>query len=363
MTARQNPATAQQRRVRVSAGLAELDIWLADQVRTGLAQSDRSFGAFETMAARMVDTQAPGVAAILRQVPAAVITRSDWPQVVLDRYARLHLLVTAHRRLDELPAPLAASVRSHIGYPTRTDAVRAEPAVRDQWMTVGLRVTEDERLYTRRTWLYGRRSGRWGLLIDHSFGSPGFAVEAPALGMMAEADLHFYPAAAPLRALWGAAHGGAEPFTTVPREAGSGIGAALDQYADALAADPWLSAWPMLLGDVVPVPGERGWQLAEPDGRAALPLATVEPPWELLGVLRWTSVDRHGRLDPKGLAAAVGAGLGRGDRCRRGGEWSGWTRGPRLGRIGVRGIARHRAASATDGRIDLRRRRGGGPAG
>lgn len=284
MTARQNPATAQQRRVRVSAGLAELDIWLADQVRTGLAQSDRSFGAFETMAARMVDAQAPGVAAILRQVPAAVITRSDWPQVVLDRYARLHLLVTAHRRLDELPAPLAASVRTHIGYPTRTDAVRAEPAVRDQWMTVGLRVTEDERLYTRRTWLYGRRSGRWGLLIDHSFGSPGFTVEAPALGMMAEADLHFYPAAAPLRALWGAAHGGAEPFTTVPREAGSGIGAALDQYADALAADPWLSAWPMLLGDVVPVPGERGWQLAEPDGRAALPLATVEPPWELLGV-------------------------------------------------------------------------------
>src|SRR5690606_9131506 len=110
VTARQNPATAQQRRVRVSAGLAELDIWLADQVRTGLAQSDRSFGAFETMAARMVDAQAPGVAAILRQVPAAVITRSDWPQVVLDRYARLHLLVTAHRRLDELPAPLAASV-------------------------------------------------------------------------------------------------------------------------------------------------------------------------------------------------------------------------------------------------------------
>ncbi len=282
VTARQSPASAQ-RRVRVSAGLAELDIWLADQVRTGLAQSDRSFGAFDTMAARMVDAQAPGVAAILRQVPAAVITRSDWPQVVLDRYARLHLLVTAHRRIDELAPPLAASVRTHIGYPTRTDSVRAEPAVRDQWMTLGVRVTEDERLYTRRTWLYGRRSGRWGLLIDHSFGSPGFAVEAPALGTMAEADLHFYPAAAPLRALWGAAHGGTEPFTTVPREPWPGIEAGLDRYAGALAADPWLGSWPMLLADVVPVPGEHGWQLAE-SGGTALPLATVEPPWDLLGV-------------------------------------------------------------------------------
>ncbi|WP_309138483.1 DUF5691 domain-containing protein [Nocardia cyriacigeorgica] len=316
-------AAAEQRRVRVSAGLAELDIWLADQVRTGLAQSDRSFGAFETMAARMVDAQAPGVAAILRQVPVAVITRPDWPQVVLDRYARLHLLVTAHRRLDELAPPLAASVRTHIGYPTKTDAVRVEPAVRDHWMTLGIRVTEDERLYTRRTWLYGRRSGRWALLIDHSFGSPGFAVEAPALGMMADADVHFYPAAAPLRALWGSAHGGAEPFTTVPHDSDTGIVPAMDRYADALGADPWLGAWPMLLTDVVPVADEQGGYLAQSDG-TALPLATVEPVWRLLGVsgghpvtvtAEWTdsgllplSVLSSGDVIDVGAVAGVGGG-------------------------------------------------------
>ncbi|WP_280232677.1 DUF5691 domain-containing protein [Nocardia cyriacigeorgica] len=325
MTARRNPGTAQQRRVRVSAGLAELDIWLADQVRTGLAQSDRSFGAFETMAARMVDAQAPGVAAMLRQVPAAVLTRSDWPQVVLDRYARLHLLITAHRRLDELPPPLAAGVRTHIGYPTKTDAVRAEPPVRDHWMTLGVRVTEDERLYTRRTWLYGRRGGRWALLIEHSFDTPAFAAEAPPLGGMTDADVHFYPAAAPLRALWGAAHGTAEPFTTVPRDTGSGIAAALDRYGEALGADPWLSAWPMMLSDVVPVPGEQCWYLAEPDG-TALPLATAEPPWRLLGVsgghpvavtAEWTdggllplSVLSSGEVIDVGAAAIAGGGRG-----------------------------------------------------
>ncbi|MFF0528857.1 DUF5691 domain-containing protein [Nocardia amikacinitolerans] len=211
-----NPATAEQRRVRVTAGLAELDIWLGDQVRTGLAQADRSYQAFETIAARMVDAQAPGVAGALRRLPLIMATRADWPEPVLREYARLHLLVAAHRRLDDLAPALRASVRTHIGYPNPAEAVRGEPPVRDQWMTLGVRSTEDDRLHTRRTWLYGRRTHRWALLVDHAFGAPAFPATAPVLGHMAEADLHYYPAAAPLRALWGERHGTDEPFTTLP---------------------------------------------------------------------------------------------------------------------------------------------------
>ncbi|MEU2253175.1 DUF5691 domain-containing protein [Nocardia xishanensis] len=211
-----NPATAEQRRVRVTAGLEELDIWLGDQVRTGLAQADRSYSAFESIAARMVDAQAPGVAGALRRLPLIMATRADWPEPVLREYARLHLLVVAHRRLADLPPALRASVRTHIGYPNPAESVRAEPVVRDQWMTLGVRSTEDDRLYTRRTWLYGRRTHRWALLVDHAFGAPAFPATAPVLGSMTEADLHYYPGAAPLRALWGERHGIDEPFTTLP---------------------------------------------------------------------------------------------------------------------------------------------------
>ncbi|WP_245668841.1 SWIM zinc finger family protein, partial [Nocardia xishanensis] len=211
-----NPATAEQRRVRVTAGLEELDIWLGDQVRTGLAQADRSYSAFESIAARMVDAQAPGVAGALRRLPLIMATRADWPEPVLREYARLHLLVVAHRRLEDLPPALRASVRTHIGYPNPAESVRAEPVVRDQWMTLGVRSTEDDRLYTRRTWLYGRRTHRWALLVDHAFGAPAFPATAPVLGSMTEADLHYYPGAAPLRALWGGRHGIDEPFTTLP---------------------------------------------------------------------------------------------------------------------------------------------------
>lgn len=280
-----DPATAQQRHERVEAGLAELGTWLADQVRTGLAQTDRSHAAFEAVAARLVDAQAPGPAAAIRRLPDAVVRRPDWPEVVLGRFAWLHLLITAHTKLDTLAAPLAAAVRSRIGYPTAADSVHAEPAVADRWLTVGMRTDEEERLHTRLTWLYGMRTGRWALLVDHSFGSPVFAAVIPPIGLAAEYDVHFYPVAAPLRAVAGPdrddkAPAAAEP----PGTAGSGsIAAALAAFAGAAAADPWLESWPVLLRGVTPAQQGEDWLLAEPDG-TALPLETPAQPWRLLAL-------------------------------------------------------------------------------
>ncbi|MGQ4600463.1 DUF5691 domain-containing protein [Nocardia sp. R6R-6] len=298
-----NPATAQQRRVRVTAGLEELDVWLGDQVRTGLAQSDRSFRAFEAIAARMVDAQAPGLASALRQLPTTASTRSDWPDVVLCEFARMHLLIAAHRQIDSAPPALRASIRTHIGYPTPAEAVRAETPVRDRWMVFGLRVTEEERLYTRRTWLHGRVTGRWALVVDHSFGSASFPADLPALGQLSDAELHFYPGAAPLRALWGERHGPAEPFTTLPADTDrpATLAAALADHAAALGADPWLRSWPMLLVDVVPARTEQGWYVTESEG-GALPIRAAESPWTLLAVSGGHPVTVLGEWNADGLA-------------------------------------------------------------
>ncbi|NNH69725.1 SWIM zinc finger family protein [Nocardia uniformis] len=213
-----NATTAGQRQARVTAGLADLDMWLADQVRTGLAQADRSHHAFETVAARMVDAQAPGLALTLRQFPR-IAARADWPHRLLREYGRLHLLIAAHQRLDQLSPALGSSIRTHIGFPTPVDSVRTEPSVRDHWMVLAARTSVEDALYTRRVWLRGRRTGRWALLLDHHHGSPSFPQDTPAPGFQVDADLHYYPAAAPMRAIWGERHSAPEPFTTIPRTA------------------------------------------------------------------------------------------------------------------------------------------------
>lgn len=299
-------AAVQQRHERVTAGTAELETWLTDQIRTGLARTDRSPGAFETVAARMIDAQAPGIAAVLRRLPALVVGRSNWPEVLLGRFAWLRLLLAAHATLDALPAPTAATVRTHIGYPTAADAVLAEPGVRDRWVTLGIRTREDDRLHTRHSWLYGVRTGRWAVLIDHSHGSPAFTTDIPPVGLVTERDVHFYPAAAPLRALAGTAS--TTPVAdsdAIAVLSGTGtIAAALQAFATAAAADPWLESWPVLLRTVVPVgpAGER--MLAEPDG-TAIHLAEPAEPARLLALSGGRPVTVFGLWTGRALEAVT----------------------------------------------------------
>ncbi|NKY49123.1 DUF5691 domain-containing protein [Nocardia vermiculata] len=278
------PSALEQRRPRVAAGLGELAIWLADQVRTGLAQADRSPAALEAMAARMVDAQAPGVAAALRQLPRRMHDCEHWHAVLLSEYARLHLLIDAHDRLEELPPESAAAVRTHIGYSVRADAVRdGEPAVPDEWLVLGVRITEEERVFTRRTLLRGRNTRRWAHILEHSFGGANFSGPLPAPGTSIEAELHFYPGAVPLRAVWGTHRRAPVPFTTIVAESAT-IAEQLTHHAGALSKDPWLRAWPVLLSEVVPVQNAPGWWLAESDGTAVPIAATADVPWQLIGL-------------------------------------------------------------------------------
>ncbi len=107
------------------------------------------------------------------------------PSRVLEQLGALHLLVQAHRRLDELPADLAATVRARIGYSVSKSEVLALPGVVDHWFAVGMVDTAEYRLDTRRVWLYGAASGRWAVIM--SFAPPGGPLDDTVLAGYAAA--------------------------------------------------------------------------------------------------------------------------------------------------------------------------------
>lgn len=296
------PAVADKRAPRVAAGLEDLDVWLCDRVRAGLAGMDRSPAAFEAVAARLVDAQAPGVAAVLRSLPE-VAAGPDWPQRLLVELAQLRLLVAAHRTVDDLPEPLAASVRRHVGYPVAAEAVLAAPGVRDRWMVLAVELTEEKRLHTRKVWLRGRGSGRWALVLDFHHGSPAFPADMPPPGSLVDAEVHYYPGAAPLRAILGRRHADPEPFTTLPADS---LDAALGGFAQAVAADPWLRSWPVLLSEVVPsiTTDSDGPACLLVDGAGlALPVRrSAGVPWRVVGVSGGHPVTVMGEWSVDGLA-------------------------------------------------------------
>jgi hypothetical protein len=289
------PSKATQRRAeRVDAGVEELDRWLGDQVRQGLAATTRAgYAHWDTMAARLVDAQAPALASSVRRLASF----AGSPDRLLAELSLLRLIVAGYRGIDRLPPDLAATVRSRVGFPVATDDVLAGPRVRDVWAVAAVSESFDERLTVRRTWLSGTASGRPALVL--AFAPPGGSISSDlALGTAVDADLCFYPGAVPLRALVALRHASPTSFAAPP---GTDVSGALASYARALAAEPWLDRWPVMLADVT-VAGQDGrWYLRDGAG-AALP---IEPaggsPWRLVAAAGGGPVTVAAEWAPGGL--------------------------------------------------------------
>ena len=212
---------AEARRDKVAAGLAELQLWLGDQVRTGLAGLPRAgYGHFDAIAARMVDAQAPGVAATLRALPADLVT-ADWPGRALHALGGLHLLARAHQQLDDLPEELAATVRSRVGYPVSKETVRSRPAVSDRWWAIAGIDTVEYQLTTRRVWLRGLDTGRWAMWL--TVAPPGRDLDLTIRpGRTYACAAQFYPGSGQYRALIEPPVAGSGPATDLRPDPGRG---------------------------------------------------------------------------------------------------------------------------------------------
>jgi SWIM zinc finger len=285
------------REQRRASGLVELEQWLRDQVREGLAATPRGgYAAFDAVAARMVDAQLPGVASALRRLASTAASGEGWPGRMLEEYGLLHLLAVSGRSLFSTPgdgagdgsAPeagtgvgpaadgAAAVLSARVGVTVSREEVLARPAVRDRWAVLGMRDEVEERLTVRRVWLRGEGSGRTALVL--SFAMAGQLLDTSLrLGTAVPADLHFYPGRGQLRAAVGERVGPAGP--PGPFE-GAGWGEALQGWARALADDPWITGWPVVIRDALPVSqGQRWWLVC---GDEAMPLlGPAESAWTL----------------------------------------------------------------------------------
>lgn len=258
-----------ERIARMAAGLAELDRWLDDRLRTGLADpSLASYTTWDGLAARLVDAQVGGLANRVRRLAGLVGAHPDWHSQVLAELGMLHLLATSGRHLGALPPPLADSVAAAIGWQVRQADVLAGVPETNHWAVMGRSDTREDRIEVRRIWLRGsadRPGGRWAMVL--SFAAYRQTLdETLAVGTQVHADLFRYPGSVALRVLVGPRHGDARP---APIPVGSSIAEACAQVGGALAAEPWLERYPVC---VVASPTRAGNRWLLTDSTGSLPL-------------------------------------------------------------------------------------------
>ncbi|TNE52013.1 MAG: hypothetical protein EP344_15960 [Bacteroidetes bacterium] len=248
---------------RAANGFEDLEMWLSDLLRRGLATAvSEDPGFYQRIAGRLADASMRGLSRNFRQLestPAGPATLA----VLADAALALH----AFRNRDHLPEALVHDLEAVIGIAVKKEAVRqqGEPQL-DTWAVTG-RVEEpvEHQLQLRRTWLFGASSRRYALLLEYVHGDmdflPGFDP-----GAILDGTLIFYPSAFPQRVLV------ADTLQRRPKQVEKLPGyetleAMTSAFADALGTQPWLSLFPAALQLVIPSWDKERLILVDTEGR------------------------------------------------------------------------------------------------
>jgi hypothetical protein len=261
-------ADAQRQRLRdereasVRDGLDELDRWIMDQLNLGLsAFPARAQTATRAIATRLVDAKAQGLATRIDALSSEIF-RVPEPQrgdLAIERLATLSLMTAAYRHQDQLPAALRADLRRAVGWTVKREELLGDPDalhVTSGWIVAAARSeAQPDKLRRLETWLLNTRgvgmTPRVALLVDYVPVSAGASASPFVPGETLEAEVVFYPSAAPLRAQLVTRRPAAEDAVEISWPVASpGLDVALADYEMALARLPWLDTWPVSAGGV-----------------------------------------------------------------------------------------------------------------
>jgi hypothetical protein len=246
------------------------------------------------MAARLVDAQAPGLARRVNALSELAVSGEDWQSRLLAGMARLQLLVDAYRQIDKLPPPLAAEVRTQVGWTQTQDTLLEREGVRDKWHVLGHRQSQDDRLRVQYTWLIGLASRRFALLLDFAVGNQPL----PAIlrvGQVIDAELVYFDGAPLLRALIKQRFEGAPTLYSLPE--GFDVSAMQSQFAALLAENPLLDRWPAVIGPAKRLNEGAHVQLVDAAGRRVAVAMSFRYGWLLTALAGGGSLKVFGQWD------------------------------------------------------------------
>lgn len=292
------PEDPRSRQAALLRGLEELELWLHDLARNGLAEAQqRPKAAWTQVAERLIDAGASEVAREVRQLAEIPGSGADWPERLLGRLGLLHLLIQGFKRLESLPPDTQADLRAAAGWLPRLDPARADLCLRDRWHVLSNQLVQDRRQRVQRTWLWGEEHNRAALIVQRAYNLAAFDTRLMT-GTVLDADLRFFPSSTPLRANLEILHGRCQPADPVAGY--PSIADAVTAYSRAISRNPWLGALPVVLRSAAAAPDGAGWVLRDESGMLPLP-SKHSHIWQLCALTRSGGVPVFGEWDGETL--------------------------------------------------------------
>lgn len=265
----------------VTAGLQELELWIEDQLRSGVVSflqevTDRC----RQIAARLVDAKASALASRLDELPARILETKleQQPAFVFNELGQIVLLCEAWFSDHD-----AADVwRNVVSAEKRDDLLARDDVLRQTslWECVGEQVhTRRDGLVTQATWLLdiAQATPQFALLLDHFPAQLGKRQPLFSPGQQLAGEIVYYPSNKPLRAFFNT-YAVLKP-TEHKQWLVDGV-SVWDHYSDCLQAIPWIEQVPCLLPQGrLYQRGQKEYWWGDADEQTFIPLAnhTIPP--------------------------------------------------------------------------------------
>jgi hypothetical protein len=233
------------RRKKVDRGIEELQGWVKDMVRGGIINMPQQYHQLiPAMASRMVDAQAPGLAAQVRRLGSINFYEEGWQTNFLRKLANIYLATLAYSNKEHLEPLQQTDSDAFIGFSPAKEDVLAGETVDDEWLILSKNYSTEENLTTETVWFWGQKTGRFAYHLQFFAGTQ--ITELLLMpGTVLHGELAFFPGSFPLRALIKTQQ---QTTTTLPAVHGlSSMDEVKEKVADIFSVHPFLENIPVML--------------------------------------------------------------------------------------------------------------------
>lgn len=269
------------REKKVADGIEELLLWIKDIVRNGIINlPEKPYSFWEQIAKRMIDAQAPGLAAMVKALGQVSFFKDAWQTEFLDQLLNIYIVISAYKNKETLSASLVNDVRSSIGFTQSQEELKEQAGLTDTWLVLGKQVTEDDNLTVEKYWLHAAGSGQAALILQFIVRGQGGQLSLTP-GMFIEATLVFYSSAMPLRAII------KKQLTTAAAPLNnvfSGWQEISETETDVDAKLPFTQVKPYVVNQVTPVMHEKSWWLADKNNDLIRVNENFKNIWKLVAI-------------------------------------------------------------------------------
>jgi hypothetical protein len=288
--------TQNERFEKIQAGIAELELWLKDMLRTGfISVPEKDYQYWNRTATRLIDAQARGLSVMVKEIGKTNFFAKpiQWQTELIEKTSNLYLLLEAFKTLNTLPSLLQEDIKNLVGVSKTQKEVldSASESFKDQWLILAKQRfdVEDENLTGQRQWLYGLKTGKTALLLDFTFGNAPIK-NSFIPGTVLNAELVFYPSNYPLRAAIKSQGSNSTDYAQKPPFLQSWQ-EWQNAYANALVQQPWLEYLPAHIAQLSLISHQKQWLLVDESNHAKPIVLPEEKIYELLALLGGQKTD------------------------------------------------------------------------